>query len=160
MMEEALPADVRHKVRQLSGGRSPDGSEAVVNAEVEALLEAEVSSGGDSVLTAVAEAAGQNLAVSGSAETLGALSAGRVDTLVVCDDPSGERIAWFSSDPALVAADRADLEVPGENQPREGRLVDVAVRGAFGTAASVYVIEDPDKLRDGIAGLLRWSEPG
>jgi hypothetical protein len=51
MMEEALPADLVGRLRRLSGGRSDDGSEDVVNEEVEALLEAEVSSAGNSVLT-------------------------------------------------------------------------------------------------------------
>lgn len=108
MMEEALPADLVGRLRRLSGGRSDDGFEDVVNEEVEALLEAEVSSAEDSVLSALAESAGQNLAVRGPAETMGALSAGRLRyrRRRVCRRGPGQVPGWHRRPAPL---DRAGL---------------------------------------------------
>jgi peptide subunit release factor 1 (eRF1) len=85
--------------------------------------------------------------------TLAALAEGRVETLLVVDDASDDRLAWFGPD-VLCAPTR---ERAGRD-PWSGRLVDIAVRAAVLTGAAVRVVP-ADEGRgpvEGLGGLRRY----
>jgi hypothetical protein len=94
----------------------------------------------------------------GVTATFGALAVGAVDVLAVHDDPSDDRVAWLTHDPAVVALDRAGIETltASAADALDARLVDVAVRGALATGAEVRVIPD-HVVEDGLGALLRFA---
>ncbi len=92
-------------------------------------------------------------AVEGPVATLDSLRSGDLETLVVRHDPADDRRAWFGDDPAEVSMFATSLS------PAAGRsrLVDVAIRAALHTGASVAVAGPDDVvLSQGIGGLLRF----
>jgi hypothetical protein len=94
--------------------------------------------------------------VDGVAETLAAPADGRVDTLVVLDDPADRRSAWFGPD-LLCVDDPTQTAGPG-GALRSGRLVDVAVRAALLTDADVRIVDPATAtgLAGGIGALCRF----
>jgi hypothetical protein len=44
----------------------------------------------------------------------------------------------------------------GVDAPRTGRLVDVALRAAFGTGASAWIVPKAGGPAEGLGALLRW----
>jgi hypothetical protein len=55
----------------------------------------------------------------------------------------------------MVSLSREDLDAVGAREPREGRLVDVAVWGALSTGAAVRVTPSIATLREGVGAILR-----
>ena len=93
--------------------------------------------------------------VVGVTNTLAALAAGRIRTLVVTDDEADQRWAWFGPDTLCV--DESTLPgLPAGRRLRPGRLIDVAVRAALLTDADVHVLDEADGLPEGIGGLGRF----
>jgi release factor family 2 len=96
------------------------------------------------------------LAVEGPHATLGALSRGQVNTLVVTHDPADRRTAWFGPAPTDVSDRRRELpQTPATRAP----LTDVAVRAAVLTGADVRVLPPgtPDAPARGIGALCRFA---
>lgn len=98
-------------------------------------------------------------AVEGAEATLAALSQAQVGVLAAHDDPSDERMAWCAEAPEHVALEGETLRSMGSGagEPQMARLVDVAIRSAILTGASVRMVPWHGGPRDGIGGLLRWS---
>jgi hypothetical protein len=154
LLRDQLPSAVRQvaTLRQLSGGRRPDGSSAfqdaaaadavadVAAAETRALLE-----------RFDRERRPGRLAVMGVTATLAALAQGRVETLLVVDDPDDERVAWFGPD-------NPGAQKRNGPEDRAGRMVDVAIRAAMLSDAEVRVVssEQARGLRQGIGALCRY----
>ncbi|MCH0540827.1 hypothetical protein I3F58_14860 [Streptomyces sp. MUM 203J] len=137
-----LPERVRREVslRRISGGRAPDGSGRSRDAQVEeeTRLAAEELTVG--LLRRFAEErAPGGRAVEGVQPTLRALSEGRVDTLVVTDDPEDRRSAWFGSSPAELS-DRRPAPAPAGRAMARARLADAAIRTAVLTGSDVRVL--------------------
>jgi Bacterial archaeo-eukaryotic release factor family 2 len=158
LLREHSPKRVRELIQVVGGEhQSLDAVFAAADKLVAATIEADT----EALLERFAEERSQrDRAVEGAAATLAALSRSQVGTLLVAgpwlDD---RRTAWFGPAPTDVAADRDALAALGVATPVEGRLVDVAVRAAFGTGANVRVV-DPDRRdgpRDGLGGLLRFA---
>jgi hypothetical protein len=96
------------------------------------------------------------LAVEGPHATLGALSRGQVNTLVVTHDPADRRTAWFGPAPTEVSDRRRELpQTPATRAP----LTDVAVRAAVLTGADVRILPPgtPDAPARGIGALCRFA---
>jgi len=143
-------------VRRVPGGRHPDGSaparELVVGQHVAEYADERNAA----VLAAVHAELGPNgRGVVGVTNTLTALAAGRIRTLLVTDDEADDRIAWFGPD-TLCVDESARPGLPAGQPLRPGRLVDVAVRAALLTHADVRVLDDPGGLAEGIGGLGRF----
>ncbi|HEU4399058.1 MAG TPA: Vms1/Ankzf1 family peptidyl-tRNA hydrolase [Actinomycetota bacterium] len=156
LLREHAPKRVRELI-QVVGGEY--GSLDAVFAAADKLVAATVEADTEALLERFAEERGDR-AVEGAAATLAALGRGQVGTLLVAgpvlDD---QRTAWFGPAPTDVAGDRDALAALGVATPSEGRLVDVAVRAALGTGATVRLV-DPgrrDGPRDGLGGLLRFA---
>jgi hypothetical protein len=94
------------------------------------------------------------MAVEGAHDTLAALAAGRVATLLVKGDDGRE--AWFNHAPTDVAP--ADEDAPVSPDARRGPLVDVAVRTALLTGAQVRVIPPDAEYgpSQGVGGICRY----
>jgi hypothetical protein len=43
------------------------------------------------------------------------------------------------------------------DEPRQGRLVDVAIRAAIGTGAGVWIVPRSGGPTDGVGAVLRWA---
>jgi hypothetical protein len=157
LLRESLPVEVTPLVREVSGSRAADGS-PLVGADVERHLAEAEARDTEALLAKLDEELGQSdRACDGAARTLAALVGGRVQALLVHDDPDDERTAWFGDDPAVVGHTRDDVASLGVDSPREGRLVDVALRAALATSSGVRFLPEPGRIRQDIAAILRWS---
>jgi release factor family 2 len=154
LLRERAPKRVRELLTVVGGEH---GSLEAVFAEADKLSAATVEADDQALLDRFAEGLGQaaihlaaqgDRAVEGAAATLAALARSQVATLLLTglflDD---RRTAWFGPAPTDVAADRDTLVGLGVPDPVEGRLVDVAVRAALGTAAEVRVLDPADETR-------------
>jgi hypothetical protein len=151
LLRERLPSVARRaiQVRELPGGRSPDGSAAARQAAIErALGEYADAQCADLLNRFVSEWRPGGNVVEGLPATAAALAEGRVHTLLVGDDPDDERRAWFGPD-----------QLVGSTGVLAGRLPDVAVRAALLTDAEVCVLsrEAARTLGGRIGGLCRFS---
>jgi hypothetical protein len=152
LLREHAPKRVRELITVVGGEFA---SLDAVFAEADKLVSATVEADGRALLERFAAGLGQagagapgTRAVQGEEATLAALARGQVETLLLTglflDD---QRTAWFGPAPTDLAADRDALAGLGVAQPVEGRLVDVAVRGALGTGAGVRVLDPADQTR-------------
>jgi hypothetical protein len=99
-------------------------------------------------------------AADGVAATVSALNSAQVDVLLVHDDPDDDRSLWFGDDPVTpipIATSPTDLKDLGVDSPTEGRLVDVLVRAAAGTGASVRIVPKAGGPTESVGAVLRWS---
>lgn len=112
--------------RAVPGGRGHDGSVEQVDDEAAAVVRTVVAEHEVAALERFREQLAHDLAVEGLDDTLAALSAGRVDVLLVHDDGGDDR------------------------------TVDEAVRAALATSAGVVVVPAHGGPRGAIGALLRW----
>ncbi len=156
LLRHALPPEIEALVHEIRGSRQADGS-ADASAEdlvrLVASARAEVTAG---MLRQIREQTSTDgRAAVGPEAVVEALAMGRVETLLVKDDPDDTRTAWYGAEPMHVALTRADVEAMGDAEPAEARLLDVAVWAAIGSGAGVHLI--PATTYDGLAALLRWA---
>jgi hypothetical protein len=159
LMRERLPGTTaRVIVRHLPGGRHPDGSRSARDAAIAHRLAAHAEEENARALAAFDAGRGpRGRAVEGVANTLSALAAGRVRTLLIADDPGDHRVAWFG--PRAMCLDESSLPGVGDiSSLQTGRLVDVAVRAALLTDADVRVVDvtDAANMAEGIGALCRF----
>jgi len=150
LLRDQLPSALRRDVsiRHIPGGRGNDGSAEIQHEAVAAAVAAYAVERTEAEVRRFTDA-GPARAVTGVHDTLHALAEGRLDTLLISDDPDDDRIAWYT--PTVRCADTPD-QLP---DAVPGRLPDVAVRAALLTDAMVRVVPAP--LRDGIGGLCRFA---
>jgi hypothetical protein len=160
LLRERLPRWVRRTVavRQISGGRSADGSGDTRGERLAEVARCGAREHTADLLARFAERrAPSGLAVEGAAGTLAALAVGRVATLLVAPVPDDKRIAWFGGQPTEVAP-AGEEAPPGWTERHSGPLTDVAVRAAMLTGADVRVVQPdtPNSPAEGIGGLCRF----
>jgi hypothetical protein len=144
-------------VRHVPGGRSEDGSEEDRDGAVRRWIRSAVAEETVEILRIFQQERGQNdRASDGPAATFTALREGRVDTLLVHDESEDVRPAWFVPDnPLLVGDDVHVLAQLGYPMPHDGRLIDVAIRSALCSSATVRVVP-ASGLNGAIGAILRW----
>ncbi len=155
-LREHLPTRWREKLHVVGGNvRGEADALAAVADEIVRTNATIVAERTVELLERFAAARTHDGAVEGAELTLAALAGGRVDTLLVHDDPDDDRVAWCGAVPALVGASAAAL--PGGDAVA-ARLVDVAIRGAVGTGAGVRIIpaHGPDVPVERVGALLRY----
>lgn len=159
LLQEHLPADLAERLVVVSGGRSADGSDDIFQREARAAVELAVNADTAALLEKFREESGQDdRAAEGTRATFSALAMAAVDVLLVAsDDPDDPRSAWFGPEPTQLATTAAGVRGMGVDEPAEGRLVDIAVRGALGTGARIWVVGTGAGLEGGIGAILRWS---
>lgn len=157
-LRDHLPIRVTELVTEVQGDygsldealrRSRDVVAEVVAGDTEALLAAH--RGGRA----------QGMSVSGPDDTLAALHAGRVDTLLLDPVTAAGRTAWFGPDPTRAASAAEALTAAGVPDPRPAPLADVAVRAAAATGATVRIVPEgtPEAAPAGVGALLRYPGP-
>lgn len=142
LLEGHLPERQKPFVHVLEhGARGAELDEGLLGDELRRLVQTAIASETVAVLDTFKEEKGQaDKAADGPARVVEALQMAMVETLLVHDDPSDDRVAWFGPEPLQLAIDKADVEGMGVEFPEQGRLVDVAVRAALGSGARVRIV--------------------
>ena len=157
LLREHLPERTAALLREVDGSRAPGSGLDEIADDVVKLAATVVAEDTVEFLRQFKEERGQqDLAVEGVHETIAALAAARVDTLLLHDDPDDDRTAWFGPEPGMVAETPETLSDMGVDGPQEGRLVDVAIKATFATGAAVRIIPSGRSVRDGIGAILRF----
>lgn len=157
LLREALPPQVEALVEEVDGGRSPDGSVDAISAEAVTLVATAVAHDTSELIAKFREELGQHdRAANGPKEVVAALCEGRVDVLLLHDDPDDERVAWIGPDGAHIALEVGPLKEMGVDAPVEARLPDALLRAAIGTSAKVRVVPAATVLDGGVGAILRW----
>jgi hypothetical protein len=138
--------------------RSEDGSDDARADAIRRWVRTAVAEDTVAILQLFEQERGQNdRAADGPAATLAALREARVDVLLVHDDSNDTRIAYFlDDDPTQVSEDLDMLASLNLGRPRQGRLVDVAIRAALATGRGVRVVPNAGPVSDGVGAILRW----
>jgi hypothetical protein len=140
-------------VKRVTGGRAPDGSAAARAAEIKRARAVYADR-----IRAATTAGLRNAAIgtfaNGVDEALTALAAGRVRTLFVDAELARGCSAWFG--PELLSAALPGA-TPDGSPASTGELVDVAVRAALLTGATVCQLEPGAfRIAGGVAALCRY----
>jgi hypothetical protein len=151
LLRERMPRR-RSRIFLVPGGRR-DRSEAARRSTAAAARAAYAQEVSAATLASLGEA-DWGVVVQGVDDTLAALAAGQVRTLLVGGGATPGRRAWFG--PEHLCAARPDP--PSGSPMRAGHLVDVAVRAAILTDARVSVV-DPATTAfvDGIGAVCRYG---
>lgn len=158
LLRDEVRDDLRGKLDEIPGGRSPDGSLDEVAEEIDRRLEIVTGQESMALVERFREEAGQgDRAAEGVGPTLAALGRAQVDTLLVVEDADDRRTAWFGPEPVHVALQPGQLRALGVDEPSEARLIDVAVRAALGTGAAVRIVPAEAGPQEGLGAILRWS---
>lgn len=158
LLRSALPPQVDALVHVVDGGRGRDGSAGAVAAETTTLAATATAAQSVALLRKLREERGQDdRAAVGVDDVLAALAAGQVEVLLLHDDPDDDRSAWFGPQLAQLGRDPGTVAAMGVDEPEQGRLADVLLRGALGTGASVRYVPDVASLPDGVGAILRWA---
>jgi hypothetical protein len=160
-----LPASVARMVRTAHGSRASESAHPQdhLSAEVLHLIRSVAAEDTVAVLERFRTQLGEGeRATEGIGPTVGALREARVETLLVHDAPADDDwsgACWFSeSEPGLCALRAEELEDLGLDPLARGRSVDVAVRAALVTGASVREVPGHGGPAEGLGAILRWSE--
>lgn len=157
LLREALPSQVDALVEQVDGSRSADGSIEAITADVTTLVATAVASDTSELIAKFREEIGQaDRAANGPAAVAAALCEGRVDVLLIHEDPDDGRTAYIGPQGAHIALEAGLLKEMGVDAPLEARLPDALLRAAVGTSAKVRVVPAATVLEDGVGAILRW----
>lgn len=138
-----------HDVRQITTALDVGDDDAIADATGRLVADV-VARDTRALLQAHANRSGAGTAAVGPDAILPALTAGRVETLLVVNDDEDDRRAFFNADGSPACSTSRTYEGMAE-----GRLVDVAVRAALLSGADVRIV--PSTVLDGdIGALLRW----
>lgn len=158
LVQERLPDELRAMTRTIVPGRAADGSDDQRDDEIVRLTNTAIAEDTVALLQAFQDLGGQAArAANGPAAVLAALQKSQVEVLLVHDDASDERTAWFATEAGMVAMTKDDVTALGGSDPEQARLVDVAIHAALRTGAAIRVVPDAAAIEDGIAAILRWS---
>ncbi|HZP30085.1 MAG TPA: Vms1/Ankzf1 family peptidyl-tRNA hydrolase, partial [Acidimicrobiia bacterium] len=157
LLEKHLPDRVLARVEAIAGGRAAGVSQSAIAADTHRWVATAAANATVATIEKFREEIGQHdRAVEGVAATLTALSEARVDVLLVHDDPTDDRRAWFGRDVVPVATEPQTLLDLGVTGPRSSRVADVMMRAALGTRAGVRVVPRSGGPAEGVGALLRW----
>ncbi len=157
LVRDELPRELAERVVGVSGTRAADGSDDAFVRDIRRAVANAVASDTVALLRRYHEEKGQNdLAADGPEAVFDALRSAQVDVLLVHDDGDDARTAWFGAGPSQVALMRAELDGIADGAT-EARMIDVAVRAALGSGASVRVVPHTPYLTGGIGAILRWK---
>lgn len=158
LLEKHLPDRLIQQIEGISGSRSADATDNRIHDATHRWVMTAVARETVALLEEFREQQGRDdRAADGVNATLRALSQGQVEALLVYDDWEDARRAWLGPMPIPVAPDQAALQNLGVPQPVSGRLIDVAIRAALGTGASVWIVPHAGGPTDGIGAILRWA---
>lgn len=157
LLREHLPERTAELLREVDGSRAPGSGLDEIADDVVKLAATVVAEDTVEILRQFKQERGQgDLAVEGTKGTIEALAAARVDTLLIHDDPDDDRTAWFGPEPGMVGETKETVAGLGATEPQQARLVDVAIRAAFSTGASVRIVPSAGSVKEGMGAILRF----
>ena len=158
LLGEALPPALEDLVQVIDGGRSEDGSEESVAAEVDRLVAVATAKETTEAVEKFTEELGQHdRAVEGVGPTVTALGQAQVAGLLIDSGALADRQGWFGPEAAHVATDPGELDAMGFEAPEQALLADVLVRSALASGAGVRVVPSEMAPKHGVGALLRWA---
>ena len=166
---EALGEHARGLVVQLEHGtRHEGGDEEKMRAAVDEVVSRVAADQDQAVVERFSEAQGRAasgvddvLAMAGLSDTVGALRAAAVETLLIVDDPTSTAMAWIGPEPVHLALTAEELTELGVREPVQDRLDAALVRAAAGTDASVVTLAPGQlELTHGLGATLRYPVTG
>ena len=161
LVHKHLPQHLQDSFVEVPGGRSRDGSEALVRQRVADLLALRVARASLDLLEDYAQERGQGKrAVDGVEDVVEALRKAQVGTLLLTTDAAAYSTLFFGPEPLHLATRAADLAALGVDSPQEGPMIDVLLRAALGSGADVQRV--PHELatapNGGVGALLRYAD--
>jgi peptide subunit release factor 1 (eRF1) len=145
-------------LHEVAGHRGAGTDDDATAAEITRVVAGAVAEDTVALLRKFREEDGQNdRAANGVAATVTALQMSQVETLLIHDDPDDERTLWYGPAAGHLALDRQTLVDMGAEEQREGRLVDVLIRAAFGTGAGVRIVPSASAVNEGVGAILRFA---
>ena len=160
-LERRLPERLVPVTVRVPGGRQPDGSTDTVADHVVDAVTQRFRSQREAFIDKFRQEVGQeDKGATGVDDTVRALRRAQVDVLVL-SAAVPERTAWFGPQAAHLALDRQEVVDMGVAEPVEAPLVDVLLRAAVATDASVafFAADDPSTPAEGVGALLRYALP-
>lgn len=172
LLRETLPAHVAGRVREVAGGRHPDGSTEETEEQVAAALSAAVLADVDGLLEDLRTYVGRGekrpaadaVALKGAdgvAAAVEALQRAQVSTLLLSDalEHDDQPPLVFGADGPAIGLSPRDLTDLGIEPVGSASQADVLVRAALLTGADVRVVPatHPACPTDGVGALLRFS---
>src|SRR5690606_29263475 len=130
LLRQHLSDDTRMLLRDVAGSRTRDGSETERERAIRRWVRTAVAEDTVAALQLFAQERGQlDRAADGAEATFAALRESRVDTLLLHDDGTYDRTAFYDvDDPSVVALERTTFEQLGRSPGRVARMHDVAIR--------------------------------
>lgn len=103
----------------------------------------------------------QEAAVQGFGAVVDALRRAQVEELLLRDDPSSTLTLWVGRSPLHLATDPDELATMGAQHIGRTRADSAFVWALLAARAGITLLADEDdlKITDGIAAVLRWSDP-
>lgn len=147
---EHLPNDLADTVRILEGQ-----STELIAAETVRAVAGLAARDTVEVIERFREGLAHGRSADGPDATLDALTEGRVEILLVHDDATDDRRARFDPE-GLACSARTGSSETGQATTDEGRLVDVAIRAAMLSDATVRFVPGHGGPADGVGAILRW----
>jgi hypothetical protein len=162
---DALGEHARSLVVQLEHGtRHEGGDDEKLQAAVDEAVARVAADQDQAVIDRFNQAVGRAasgvddvLAAAGLSDTVGALRAAQVETLLIVDDPSGDALAWIGPEPVHLALTAEELTELGVREPVQDRLDAALVRAAAGTDASIVTLAPGQlELTHGLGATFRY----
>jgi hypothetical protein len=161
LVHKHLPQHLQGSFVEVPGGRSQDGSDALVRQRIADVLALRVAKQSLDLLEDYAQERGQGKrAVDGVEDVVEALRKAQVGTLLLTTDAAAYSTLFFGPEPMHLATRAEDLTALGVDTPQEGPMIDVLIRAALGSGADVQRV--PHELatapQGGVGALLRYAD--
>ena len=161
LLQGQLPERLTPITTVVQGTRHADGGDPFTAQRIVDAIAERLTAVTDDLLTKYDQERGQrDNAVDGPADTLAALRMAQVDVLIITTELPADATAWLDpAQPTVVGLSRDDVTGLGARTPVEAPLVDVLLRAALGSGATVRVVpgDRPEAPQHGVGALLRFA---
>ena len=161
LVKENLPERLRPLFVEVPGGRSQDGSEALVRQRIADTIALHAAQATLDLLADFGQERGQDKrACDGVKDVVACLRKAQVQTLLITTDVEPDAMLWFGPEPTMLGLTREEVVALGADKPRQGPLVEVLMRAAAATGADVQLVpHQPEQApRGGVGALLRYAD--
>ncbi|MFH8475733.1 hypothetical protein [Streptomyces sp. NPDC018000] len=156
-----LPAFLRRQVTPVEGVGESQPGRALMERRLESLFSGLMAAHDRALLDALlAQQARDGASAEDLPAAISALQRGRVKALFLNNHPESTLRLWVGPEPGQLALTEQELRSYGVQDVREERADAALTRALVGTKAELVVIpEQRLQLREGVAVLLRYTEP-
>lgn len=159
LLQKSLPEHLTDAVEQIDGGRQADGGEDDVDARRQQVATRRRLVEIEDEVTRWHDRHGEGrLTTEGLQQTVEALRKSQVDVLLLSASYDDDVRLWFGPDLTQLGTSAEELSALGTEPTGDAPAVDVLVRAAVGTGATVLVLPDGRPAPgDGVAAILRFD---